>query len=351
MQLYQKLSQVGFLKKSYAFKFLFVAFIGIHIPLIGILFFVLYVENSLSPTSILIFTLILTLLSTGITLFILKKLIKPIEVASKTLDSYRLSREIPNLPLNFYDEAGLLMKNIQESIEENETLIKDRHDLVHLMSHDLRTFTGNSNSLSKLITEEKPSETIREYADLIYQSTTQQLHFIESFIQLIKDQEDISNAKALPTLIDLGNVLTPVKKQVAQQLSMKNIHLHVSLEVYEVVLKIDSNLLIRVLVNLIDNAIKFSHSGSTIEVRGYSESNKLYLTVTDEGLGFDSKDKKELFEKFTKASKPGTAAEPSTGIGLYLCKRIVEKYNGQILAESKGLNQGAIFTVIFDLGK
>ena len=82
MQLYKRLSRVGFLQNSYAFKFLFIAFIGIHIPLIGILFFVLYAPQSASSMTILLFALVMTLVATAITLVVLKRLIRPIELAS-----------------------------------------------------------------------------------------------------------------------------------------------------------------------------------------------------------------------------------------------------------------------------
>src|SRR3990167_9949639 len=109
MKLYRQLSQIRFLKSSYAFKFLFVAFVGIHIPLIGMLFYVLYGNQSVSAFSILVFALLMTLVATGLTLVILKQLILPIEVASKTLDNYRKDRTISPLPTNFKDEVGTLM--------------------------------------------------------------------------------------------------------------------------------------------------------------------------------------------------------------------------------------------------
>ena len=72
MKLYERLSKINFLKKSYAFKFLFVAFIGIHIPLIGMLFFVLYGSKTISAHRILLFALVMTLLATVATLYFLK---------------------------------------------------------------------------------------------------------------------------------------------------------------------------------------------------------------------------------------------------------------------------------------
>jgi signal transduction histidine kinase len=350
MRLYRKLSHIGFLKKSYAFKFLFITFIGIHIPLVGILFFVLYAKHDVSPNSVLLFALLMTLLATAITLYILKKLIVPIELASKSLIDYKSSRTIPDLPVDFSDEAGSLMANIQQSILGTENFINEKHDLMYLLSHDLRTFSGNSQALSKMILEEDPPGNIREYAELIYQSTSQQFHFIESFIRMIKEQDEFSNHDLTLERIDLEKVIATVEDQVAQQLQMKNIRLVSSIEVRESILKIPGDLLIRVLVNLLDNAIKFSFSDTEIVIRTRAEKSKLYITVADKGVGFDAAHKDELFKKFTEKSKAGTANEASIGIGLYLCKKIIERHRGYILAESRGPNQGSTFSIVFEMG-
>jgi K+-sensing histidine kinase KdpD len=347
MQLYKKLSKIGFLKNSYAFKFLFVAFIGIHIPLIGLLFFVLYGSKSISADTILIFALIMTLAATATTLVVLKLLIKPIEVASKALHSYRNKRTVPALPTNFSDEAGLLMSNIQDSIAENENFITEKQDLVYLLSHDLRNFVGNSKSATLLILEEEPSESITELAELILQSTEQQYNYIENFIKLLKEQDQIIEKRSKSEIVQFTYVFSVVSKQLDQLLNNKNIKLNLSIEVEEALLNIDKILLIRVLVNLIDNAVKFSFPDNVIKVRVYNQGSKIAFEITDNGVGFDQNQSQELFRKFTKMSKLGTSNEPSTGIGLYLCKKIIERHDGQLLAESDGINKGATFSIVF----
>ncbi|MBC7607298.1 MAG: HAMP domain-containing histidine kinase [Burkholderiales bacterium] len=351
MKLYQQLSQVSFLQNSYAFKFLFITFLGIHIPLIGILFFVLYSKSAIPPGTLLLFALVMTLVATGITLVILKKLIMPIEIASKALNNYQNNRTVTMLPTEFKDEAGLLMKNIHRSIQETEDFITEKQDLMYLLSHDLRTFSGNSQSLSKMILDENPSSAVRELTELIYESTTQQFHFIDSFIKLIKEQDEISKKEIHFKKINLHKVLSDVADQVGQQLTKKNIELISSVKIAEAQIQIDAELLIRVLVNLIDNAIKFSFAESEIRLDVYTDKTKLVLTVTDSGLGFDPSHKDELFKKFTNKSKLGTANEHSTGIGLYLCKKIIERHQGAIVAKSRGINQGAQFSIILQKGK
>ncbi|SHL16842.1 Signal transduction histidine kinase [Flavobacterium chilense] len=349
MKLYHNLSQIGFLKKSYAFKFLFVAFIGIHIPLIGILFFVLYYNHSVSPTSILIFSLVMTLLATLITLVVLNQLIKPISLASKSLDDYRNNRKLSILPTEYTDEAGLLLCNIQESIYESESFINEKQDLIYMLSHDLKNFAGNPQGLANLIISENPSESIRQLAELICESTNLQFRYIENFIKLLQEQDRVVKGNLEMRMISFPNILPFINEQVEQRLIDKNIKLTLNLELIEAKLRIDEGLLVQVIVNLISNAVKFSYFDSEIKVRVYNENSKFIITVTDRGIGFDKNQIDELFKKFTKMSRLGTANESSTGIGLYLCKKIIEKNKGRLSATSEGKNKGAEFRIEFDV--
>ena len=347
MYFYKKLSQISFLTRSYAFKFLFVAFVGIHIPLIGLLYYVLYGNFSISPNAILIFALVMTLLASGITLAILKQLIKPIEIASRALRDYKKERKVPKLPLVYKDEAGFLMRNIQETIKEHEKFIAEKQDLIYLLSHDLKNFAGQPQSLARLILEANPAEEIKELAELIYQSSNQQFMYIENFLKLLKEQDAILKTRADVTTISFESVIAKVETQVRQLLEIKKIKLAVSITVEKASLAIEEELLIRVLVNLIDNAIKFSYPKSEVSLKVYQENKQLMIIVTDKGIGFNHNQTEELFKKFTKMSKLGTSNEGSTGIGLYLCRNIIEKSQGQLVAVSEGQNKGATFRIIF----
>ncbi|WP_379818724.1 sensor histidine kinase [Flavobacterium artemisiae] len=349
MKLYHTLSQISFLKKSYAFKFLFVAFIGIHIPLIGILFFVLYFKHDISPTSILIFSLIMTLLATAITLLVLNRLIKPIATASKALDDYRNSRTLSVLPTEYTDEAGLLLCNIQESIYEAESFINEKQDLIYMLSHDLKNFAGNPQGLAKLIISENPGESVQNLAELICESTDLQFRYIENFIKLLNEQDQVVKATQETKTVLFSTIVPFINEQVEQRLLDKKIKLDLAVETPEAKLRIDEGLLVQVLVNLISNAVKFSYFESEIKVRIYNENSNLVITVMDKGVGFDKNQIEELFKKFTKMSRLGTANETSTGIGLYLCKKIIERNKGRLTASSEGKNRGAEFKIEFEV--
>ncbi|MFA9190772.1 HAMP domain-containing sensor histidine kinase [Flavobacterium sp. FZUC8N2.13] len=347
MILYEKLASIGFLRNNYVYKFLFVAFIGIHIPLIGILFFVLYAKTNFSTTSLLLFSLLMTLIATALTLVVLKKLIQPIELASKTLNDYKLKRKISNLPLHFSDEAGLLLSNIQDSILERENFITEKQDLIYLLSHDLRTFASNPGSLATMILETNPSNEIKELAEMIYDSSKDQFQYVENFIRMLKEQDEVLKTSLEIKTIHLDKLIAKVTDQLSQNLIVKKIELIQDLDVVILNLRIDPELLTRVIFNLVSNAIKFSFAATAIELKTYIDNKNVYIKVIDQGIGFESDDNEKLFAKFTDKSRLGTFDESSTGVGLYLCKQIIERNDGTLTASSEGRNKGAAFTIVF----
>lgn len=291
----------------------------------------------------------MTLLATVVTLLVLNQLIKPISIASKALDNYRENRRLSVLPTEYTDEAGLLMCNIQESIYEAESFINEKQDLIYMLSHDLKNFAGNPQGLARLIISEKPSDSVQQLAELICESTNLQFRYIENFIKLLKEQDRVVKGTQEIRTISFPDVLPFINEQVEQRLIDKNIKLTLDLELIEVKLCIDEGLLVQVIVNLVSNAIKFSYFDTEVKVRIYNENSKFIVTVTDKGIGFDKNQIDELFKKFTKMSRLGTANESSTGIGLYLCKKIIEKNKGSLIATSGGKNKGAEFRIEFDV--
>lgn len=345
MKLYKNLSRIKFLKKSYVSKFLFVAFLGIHIPLIGLIVFIINFENAFSPMSIFLLTLLLTLVATAITLLILKSLMKPIEAMSKALDDYRKEKILPDLPQEFSDEAGKLMFNLQTTINENENLMQGKQDLIFLLSHDLKNYIDNTSSLAKVITEDDVSTMTRNYAELIMETTNKQTAFVEKFIHFLKEEEKIQKKEIKIINLSFDPIITSLKEHFNQKLTQKKIDLIVEKDIEEAGLKADKDLLMRVLTNIVGNAIKFSYPENSIILSFYKKEGHLEISVQDFGIGFENSKRDLLFEKFTKMSRRGTLDEKSTGIGLYLSKQIIKKFEGSFTAQSEGTNTGSKFMV------
>jgi len=106
----------------------------------------------------------------------------------------------------------------------------------------------------------------------------------------------------------------------------------------------DPGQLRQVLVNLVDNAIKYSPEGGRIEVSVGTGRGAIRFTIADEGLGIPSAEHRRIFEKFYRLDPAMTRGIGGTGLGLYICRELVRRMGGNIWVESK-LGEGSRFVV------
>ena len=106
----------------------------------------------------------------------------------------------------------------------------------------------------------------------------------------------------------------------------------------------DENKLRQVLVNLVDNAIKYSPDGGEVEIRLGSQNGECLIEVADEGLGIPSSERERIFEKFYRLDPQQTRGVGGSGLGLYICRELVERMNGRIEVDSEP-GRGSRFTV------
>ena len=105
-----------------------------------------------------------------------------------------------------------------------------------------------------------------------------------------------------------------------------------------------------VLTNLVENAVKFSPQGGTITIKGETSGNKVSVTVADEGIGIPLRDQKRIFDRFYKVEDSLARPTQGTGLGLYICKTIIEAHGGRIRVESE-LGKGSRFTFTLPIGE
>lgn len=342
--IYTRLSTVKFLSKSYTYKFLFIAFLGIHIPLIGLIIFIAVSPSELNKLSIFILTLLLTLLATGITLFVLKKLLTPLELSKKALEDYLDEKKLPSLPTNYNDEAGILMQKVQVTLYKLDAILEQKKDLIGLLSHDLRSPLLNIKMLADYIFSENISiDETKEMAGFITKTADNQIYLMQEILEILR-QDDLGWVKLKLTEMNTTVLIDTVLKEVQPMAERKDIALKLN-NLYTGAILIEKNFFPQVIKNLLNNAIKFSYQGTEVNIEINKINEKIFIIISDAGLGFNQEDAEELFEKFTSKRKRGTLEEPTTGMGLYLSRKIIEAHKGQLSAFSKGINHGATFTI------
>ncbi|OYQ39619.1 sensor histidine kinase [Flavobacterium aurantiibacter] len=343
MRLYETLSRLPFIKNKYASKFLFVAFVGIHIPVLGLTYYLAVKHDELDAETTFFICLISTLLATVITLYVLNGLIRPIKKLVDAINRYKKDRSIAAIDVDTADEVGQLINHTLDAMRNNEELLRQKQELMYLFSHDLKNFALNPEALANDILQSNPSENIKQSAELILQTAQRQKRFLESFITLLQEEEKLSKVTFKVKSVNASILINELKAFFQAAADAKNISIVFSGESVSGHIRIDREVLQQVLRNLVANSIKFTPNGGTINV-SFSKHNHIFkVSISDTGIGFSSHASKFLFDKFSAAARLGTEGEPSTGIGLYLSQQLIKKAGSEIIAYSAGENQGASF--------
>lgn len=243
--------------------------------------------------------------------------------------------------------ANLLKEEITKKNKELEVLNKQKDYILSTVANDLKGPIGSISSITSFIEEETVlSEDNKNFIKLINQSVDLSLNIINDLVDAIALDNKTMLLKQ--DKIILKEAIETVLVMLQSQIYKKEIVIHTDyfdgLEI-----KGDNNLIIRVFYNIISNAIKFGRKNTEIAIETILfDENNVLIKIIDNGIGIEEEHLAAIFEPFTSLSKKGTAGEKSTGLGLSICKKIVELHHGRIWVESK-LDEGSTFNVVLPL--
>lgn len=227
-----------------------------------------------------------------------------------------------------------------------EKINAEKNKIFSIVAHDLRSPLASIQGyleMLMLIPEEKPDKNLQaRLLDL----TTNTSDMLANLLVWAKSQMEGAkvNLREL-NLYQLAATVLSVQGTLA-----RNKHVIVKAEIDpELMVLADKEMLVLVMRNLLNNAIKFSPAESTIYLRSKVKDNTVFLSVKDEGAGISSSQQNQLFS-LSVVSSVGTNNEKGTGLGLALCKEFMEKMGGKIWYE-KGLPNGSVFTISLPLVK
>lgn len=342
MKVYKFLSTIAPVRGKYASKFLLVVCPLILIAVIDLVVIFLVSTGQLTMSLKVIVTVLalLTALAVWAILRMFDSLIQPLCLANEALEKYISSHEIPDLPTEYQDEAGLLMSDIQRTITKLDTLLVEKSDMIDLLSHDLRSPVARIQSISNLLQTDDETDK-KLYADYITNECKGLLRMLENILLMLKEDSHAFNLNN----VSLKQLISETVSFFDFAIAEKNLVMKIDIDDY-ITIHVQPDLFRQAVRNIIGNAIKFSPDGKSVSIIGKQEVDKISLSIKDEGLGFKPGDIKNIFDRFTVAGKKGTHGETSTGLGLYLSKKIVEKHGGKLIADSKGINTGASFTIV-----
>jgi len=237
-------------------------------------------------------------------------------------------------------EAEIAGKNA-ELVELNNT----KNQLLGMAAHDLRNPLSIVSTASAFLLDDAsrllPDAKRAEFLRRINSGS-------KFMLQLIDDLLDVTKIEAGRLDLELkdGDLCALIEENLALNRMLANnkrIQLDFRPESGLPSLRFDHRKIEQVLNNLVSNALKFSAPGTTVKVRAARVAGDVVVSVRDQGQGIPAAELDKLFTPFGKTSVRGTAGEKSTGLGLAICRRIVEGHGGRIWAESKP-GKGSVFS-------
>ncbi len=253
---------------------------------------------------------------------------------------------IGDMKLALEKEKIIRDKNEVALIAKNEEL---RANLLRSISHDLRTplttICGNSDILihnSSNLTEDMK---VNIYKD-IYDDSIWLLNIIENLLYVTKIEDNNLKLKIEPQSVE--EVIEEAVKHINR--NKKNRKIHVDIKGDYLIADMDVRLIMQVIVNLLDNAIKYSDEQSDVYIEAYKDTDNVIIKVADNGYGIKDEDKDKVFQKFYTNSNTISDGKRSIGLGLYLCKVILKAHGGNITV-TDNTPKGSVFIITLKSSK
>ncbi|HEX9713190.1 MAG TPA: HAMP domain-containing sensor histidine kinase [Actinomycetota bacterium] len=219
-------------------------------------------------------------------------------------------------------------------IGEQKEQERMHRDFVSMAAHELRApltaIKGFARTLA-LKSDDLPPDRRTEYLAMINDQSDRLARLVDDLMQVARI--DAGRVVLEPTDVDVGVLVRELLEQFAGKWDGRDIRISTSGGLP--VATADPGRLEEVLINLIDNAVKYSPPGSPVDVAITSDDGRLTLSVRDGGIGIDPMEIPHLFEKFRRIASEETAEIPGTGLGLYIVKGLIEAHGGQVWVESE----------------
>ncbi len=231
------------------------------------------------------------------------------------------------------------LRNSEEKLKE---LNANKDRFFSIIAHDIKSpfsaLIGFARLLETDLKQSSPEE-IEEGVNAISKSAKSIYDLLENLLEWSRLQ--IGHTKYSPVIFDIYKTTEDVIELLKPSANNKDISIENGLDAGTLVLA-DSYMISTVLRNLISNAVKFTKPGGNIRVNSIKYNGKLEVQVIDTGVGISEEDIQRLFRIEIAQSKIGTSKERGTGLGLILCKELVEKCGGELRVESE-LEKGSVF--------
>jgi signal transduction histidine kinase len=300
----------------------------------------------------------------------LKKSNKSIEEYSKTLEKQIVERtreleakikeltDTKTAVLNIMEDTDETNKNLsitqselKINIEKLREIDKKKDEFISVAAHELKTPLTSIRGFSQLLLDEsviKDEEKRRKYIKIIEKETIRLAKLVTDILDL--SRIDLGTFKLNEEETDINVLLDDVIKEISIQITEKGLKFGQNIEEKLPRTITDTGRLMEVLLNLLNNALKYTESGS-ITLKVFEEKGFIHFAVKDTGIGIAKKDQKRLFERFYQVDSSFTRKAGGTGLGLSISREYVKAMGGDIdFSSEPGKGSEFIFSIPIKTG-
>jgi heavy metal sensor kinase len=251
--------------------------------------------------------------------------------------NYQVRDELTDLAETF----NIMLNRLQKGFEREKRFTSDA-------SHELMTPLSSLQSEAE-ITLRKPRSN-EEYRETIQRMLTE-VRRITEMVQLLLQLSRVESVHRFqPEIINISRISEVAAGKYEDAALEKNIEINIHIE-DELYINAHGAYIGEIINNLLENALKYTHAGGTINLDLKRSGKKAVLHVSDTGIGFNEDARGRLFERFYRTTQQEVQDQPGSGLGLPLVKAIIELYRGKIRAYSEGPGKGSTFVVELPLAE
>ncbi len=232
-----------------------------------------------------------------------------------------------------------LEEKVNKRTQEIHRLLKQKDEFVNQLGHDLKNPLGPLVNLLPIV--EKHIETSKDKKML--QVAQRNVNYMKNLVQKTLELARLNSPNTTLTMnsVNLKNQVDDIIERNNLMFEEKNIivssHIPDHILVYADQLRLEE-----LLNNLLNNAVKYNEENGKIEIDAFEKEDTITISIKDDGIGMNAEQINHIFDEFYKADESRHDFD-SSGLGMSICKRIVEKHGGSIWAESDGLGKGSTF--------
>ena len=218
----------------------------------------------------------------------------------------------------------------------------NQDDFISTVSHELRTPLTSIRGFTQTMLsswDKIDDESKKKFLKIIEEQSNRLIHLVENILSVTKIPDEVLILKKTQVNNPIMSSVQLVKQKypnhkIITDFDKSNHEIYVDAEKFQ-----------QILINLIENACKYSEDGSEVIISTQSDSEKVYIRIKDEGIGIDEEYAEKIFEKFSRIDNPLTRKTQGSGLGLFITKSLTEKMHGKI--SFRNLDKGTVFLLFF----